>query len=233
MSDPCAVLVHGLWHGAWSWDPVRALLAERGIASVAVELAMITLEDDVASVRSVLDTMPGPVALVGHSYGGAVITAAGVHPAVRQLIYIAAFQLDEGESISRVRPDLGIAATGLGAALRFSADGSQVSLDPRSTRELLYQQADVTAARAAIERLRPVGRALFSARPSAIAWHDVASSYAICTADRCVAPQLQQAMAARATRSVHWPSDHTPLLSQPHSVAELIATDAQSGALSA
>src|SRR5438128_1156801 len=115
-----------MWHGRWAWDPVRPLLSDAGVSSVAAELPMTSLAEDVAAVRRLLDAAREPVVLAGHSYGGAVITAAGAHPAVSQLVYLAAFALDEGESVSRVLPTLGIAPTRLSEALRLSDDGRAV-----------------------------------------------------------------------------------------------------------
>lgn len=216
------VLVHGLWHGAWSWDGVRAELADAGVDSAAVELPMTSLADDVAAVRAELDADPRPVVLVGHSYGGAVITAAGLHAAVRHLAYVAAFQLDAGESISRVLPEREIPETELGAALTFSTDGQRIGIDPVRAPALLYGQADPATVGPAIARLRTVVRGLFSARPDEIAWHTVPSTYAVCTEDRCVAPDLQRAMAERAGERLEWASDHSPSLSHPQLVADLI-----------
>jgi pimeloyl-ACP methyl ester carboxylesterase len=218
------VLVHGLWHGAWSWDRVRSELASRGVDSVAVELPMTSLDDDVAAVVAVLDETDGPVLLAAHSYGGAVITAAG-HPSVGGLVYVAAFQLDVGESISRACPDVDVAPTALSGALRFSADGAWVSLDPTAGRALLYGQAPDDDATRALARMRPAARSLFSARAPSAAWRKVPSVYAVCAQDRCVAPQLQTAMARRATRRVRWPSDHSPHVSHPELVAALLAEE--------
>src|SRR4249920_292329 len=95
------VLVHGAWHGAWCWEPVVDGLCARGIDVVAVDLpghgedrgTLTDLHGDAARVREVLDQLEAPVVLVGHSYGGAVITEAGVHPNVHQLVYVAAFAI--------------------------------------------------------------------------------------------------------------------------------------------
>lgn len=218
------VLVHGLWHGAWSWDLVRARLD--GIDCVAVELPMTALDNDVATVRQALDALPGPAVLVAHSYGGAVITAAGEHPAVSALVYLAAFQLAPGESISRAVPEAGVPPTGLSEALRFSPDRSEVRVDPELGRNLLYGKADPGLADAQLARTRPVARALFSATVGASAWQQRPSSYVVCTEDRCVAPDLQRAMAARATHSLEWPADHTPMVSDPDRVARFLAEQA-------
>jgi pimeloyl-ACP methyl ester carboxylesterase len=219
------VLVHGLWHGSWSWDLVRAALTSRGVDSLAVDLPMTAFEDDVAVVTDALSHAPAPVVLAGHSYGGAVITGAASAGTVSRLVYIAAFQLDAGESIARVLPGQPFPDTRLGSALRFSADGAQVDLDPVAAPEILYGQAPPGLAEAVVPRLRPAARSLFAARASAVAWREVGSTYVVCAADRCVAPELQRAMARRAARRVERPSDHTPLLSHPDRVADLLAEE--------
>ncbi len=145
MTAPVAVLVHGLWHGAWCWDAVRAALIGRGV-------------DSVAATRAVLDARGRPVVLVGHSYGGAVVTAAGVHPPVHELVYVAAHQLDEGESVNRTRY-AELPGTRLGEALPVSGD--TVDLDPVIGPRLLYGEAPTAVAVAATARLRPVHRSVF------------------------------------------------------------------------
>src|SRR3954470_8178352 len=100
------VLVHGAWHGAWCFDRVLPLLEKAGVSAVAVDLPghgadpgpVTDLHGDADRVRSALDGIAGDAVLLGHSYGGAVITEAGVHPAVRHLVYLCALALDAGES---------------------------------------------------------------------------------------------------------------------------------------
>ncbi|MGY1712005.1 alpha/beta fold hydrolase [Geodermatophilus sp. SYSU D00758] len=222
-STPAAVLVHGLWHGAWSWDAVRAALADRGVDAVAVELPLTDLATDTRAVLDALDGLDRPAVLVGHSYGGAVVTAAGVHPAVRELVYLAAFCLDEGESVSRVLPDQEHPQTRLGEALRVDRERDEVALDPELGPALLYPDAPPDAAAAAAARLRPVGRAVFRGTPEAVAWRTVPSTYVVCTADEVVHPELQRAMAARATRRLEWAGGHCPTVSRPDDVAALVA----------
>ena len=223
MAEVGAVLVHGLWHDAWAWDAVRARLEAVGVPSAAVELPLTGLEDDVAATIATLDRFGKPAVLVGHSYGGAVVTAAGGHPHVTQLLYLAAFQLAEGESVGRTLPDLDIPPTGLGEALRFSADGQQVSVDPALATGLFYADAPAVAAAAAVARLRPVHRSVFRGVPATIGWRATPSTYVVCADDRAVHPDLQRAMAQRATTRLEWPGGHSPALTRPGEVATLIA----------
>ncbi len=224
MAEVGAVLVHGLWHGAWAWDSVRARLEAAGVPSAAVELPLTSLEDDVAATVATLERFGRPAVLVGHSYGGAVVTAAGGHPHVTQLLYLAAFQLAEGESVSRTLPERNIPPTGLGDALRIGADGRRVSIDPALAAGLLYSDAPAVAAAAAVARLRPVELAVFRGVPDTIGWRRTPSTYVVCADDRVVHPDLQRAMAERAGDRHEWPGGHSPALSRPAAVADLIAT---------
>jgi pimeloyl-ACP methyl ester carboxylesterase len=216
-----AVLVHGLWHGAWCWDGVRTALAARGVDSLAVELPLTDLAADTAATVQALDRFGRPAVLVGHSYGGAVVTGAGTHPLVRELVYVAAFQLDDGESVSRTRPGRELPDTRLAEAMRVGGD--EIGLDPELGRVLLYGDAAPDVAADAIARLRPVHRMLFRGVPEQIAWRTVPSTYVVCAADEVVHPQLQRAMAERATRTVEWPCGHSPAATRPDVVADLVA----------
>jgi pimeloyl-ACP methyl ester carboxylesterase len=221
-----AVLVHGLWHGAWVWEQVQERLTDAGIASVAVQLPLISLRIDEAAARETLRGFDGPVVLVGHSYGGAVITGAGPFPSITHLVYLAAFQLDEGESVSRTLPHLDVPATRLGEALRF--DDDLVHLDPQLAAELMYNGVPAQVTADAVARLRPVHRSVFSGTPGMVAWRTIESTYVVCTDDLTVHPDLQRAMANRATRRIEWDCGHSPAAARPDQVAELIIAAARS-----
>ena len=99
------VLVHGAWADGSSWAKVIPLLEERGLHVVAVQNPLTSLADDVAATKRIIDAQDGPVVLVGHSYGGAVITEAGNNPKVARLVYVAAFGPDTGESLGTTAKD--------------------------------------------------------------------------------------------------------------------------------
>jgi pimeloyl-ACP methyl ester carboxylesterase len=154
--DRSVVLVHGAWHGGWAWERVVPLLATAGVECLALDLPghgvdagpLGDLYTDVARVHETLDQSNSDVVLVGHSYGGAVITEAGVHPAVQHLVYIAAFALDVGESCVSAataevesgqishdgRPNLGDGF--------IMSSGDMINLDPSSAAECLYNDCD-------------------------------------------------------------------------------------------
>ena len=141
-----------------------------------------------------------------------MVTGAGTHPLVRELVHVAAFQLDEGESVSRTRfgdlPD-----TRSGEAMAVSGD--EVHLDSVLGPRLLYGDAAPDMATAAA-RLRPVSRLVS-------AWRSVPSTYVVCAEDEVVHPGRQRAMASRLTRTVEWPCGHSPVATRPGAVADLVA----------
>jgi len=218
------ILVHGLWHGGWVWDAVRRDLDRAGVVSRVVELPMTDLASDITVTRRALDEFDRPAVLVGHSYGGAVTTGVGTHSHVAQLLYLAAYQLAEGESVGRTLPDLGVPPTRLADALRFSDDGEVVTLDPGLAAELLYGDAPEQIATAAVGRLRPVRRAVFRGVPEQIGWRHRPSTYVVCTDDLMVHPDLERAMAERATTRQEWPGGHSPMMTRPGAVADLITS---------
>ncbi len=218
------VLVHGAWHGAWCWDRVTSLLECAGVRAVAVDLpssgsAGVTLDDDVARVCDALDALADDAVLVGHSYGGAVVSGAGVHPAVAHLVYLTAFALDRGESAAE--NDLeGGAGSALDEAIRVG-DGV-LTLDPEFAAGALFHDCPEPIARAAVDRLRPQSLQALRGKVGAAAWREKPASYVVCTDDRALPVALQRAAAARIGRSIDWPTSHSPFLSRPELLAELL-----------
>lgn len=232
-----AVLVHGAWHGGWCFERVVRLLETRGVESVSLDLPghgadpgpFTDLAGDAARVSATLDHLSGPVVLLGHSYGGAVITAAGGHPLVRHLVYLAAFAIDADESCRGAatgapgaelishdgRPDLG-------AALTFHDDGT-TTIDPREVHECLYNDCDDATVAWAVERLGPQPMGNLGESPARIAWRERPSTYVVCARDNMVHPDLQRILARRCTNAVEWDASHSPFASQPALVADLVA----------
>jgi pimeloyl-ACP methyl ester carboxylesterase len=224
-SRPAAVvLVHGAWHGAWCWEKVLPLLADAGVPALAVDLADPDgrpgdLRADAAAVCRALDTIAGPAVLCGHSYGGMVVTEAGVHPAVAHLVYLAAFVAGVGTSLrDLLSPDPGW----LRLEVVVGDDG--LTRPDETTIERLYHDCRPADADAARARLRLQHRRGFAQPLSAAAWESVPSTYAVCAEDRAVDPAAQRWMAARVgSETVEWPTGHSPFLSRPDLVAGLIA----------
>jgi pimeloyl-ACP methyl ester carboxylesterase len=228
------VLVHGAWHGAWAWERVIPLLTSAGVTCIALDLPghgvdggpLGDLSTDVDRVREVLDGVVGEVVLVGHSYGGAVITEAGLHPAVRHLVYVAAFALDAGEScVSAAEMAAGTISyegrPNLGAGFTIDEEG-MVTLDPSTAKECLYNSCDPDAVAWALAQLGPHPLITLQTAPNGIAWRTKPSTYVVCGDDMAVHPDLQRMMARRCSRQVEWPTDHSPFLCRPDLVAELL-----------
>ena len=180
-------------------------------------------------MTSVLDSLDGPVVLVGHSYGGAVVTEAGAHERVEHLVYIAAFNLDEGESVGRAAADDPLTAhidhsgrPNLRAALTSDDGGETTSVVASLAAQLFYNDCTAEAATRATARLGRQRMANFSDRIAAIAWRGRPSTYVVCRDDNCVHPDLQRILARRATTSIEWPTGHSPFLSQPELVAPVL-----------
>ena len=217
------VLVHGAWHGAWCWDLVVRRLDDAGVPNVAVDNPSVelksTLHDDADHVRLVLDEIDGPVVLVGHSYGGAVITDAGAHDAVDHLVYIAAFALDVDESCME---NALLGEVGLDLISAFKIDDGVISLDPDGARAAFYHDCPDEVAAASVGLLRAQSLNAMAGVARSIAWRAKASTYVVCTDDRAVPVEMQRSAAARATTVVEMPTSHSPFLSRPELVADLL-----------
>jgi len=229
VGERSVVLVHGAWHGAWCWEAVLEGLAAAGVRAAAADLPSVTrgsveVADDADHVRGVIESVGGPVVLIGHSYGGAVVTDAGTHPAVEHVVYIAAFALAEGESVT-ANGLTGGEEMDLGDALRF--DGDVVHVDPKRATELFYHDCPPAVAAVAVARLRPQSIAAMTSCPRSIAWRTKPSTYALCTDDRVVPVTLQRSSAARVPEVVEWPTSHSPFLSRPELVVDLCRDLAQ------
>jgi pimeloyl-ACP methyl ester carboxylesterase len=225
------VLVHGAWHGAWCWEKVVALLDDAGVRSIAVDLPghganrepLSDLSGDAAALRGVLDGIDRAV-VCGHSYGGAVVSeGAAEHPAVEHLVFLTAFPLAPGESLTSaaagaVAPDDG--RSDLGPAMRFHDDA--MTLDPELAVTALYADCPDGDAVDAAARLGPEKRFDQGNVATRAAWQLTPSTYVVCTEDRAVTPALQRALARRCTTSVEWPTSHSPFLSRPELVADLL-----------
>jgi pimeloyl-ACP methyl ester carboxylesterase len=214
------LLVHGAFADGSSWSKVIPLLLNRGLKITAVGIPLTSFADDVAATRRAIATQDGPTILVGHSYGGVVITEAGNDPKVAGLVYVAAFAPDAGQSIGEISKDYAKPA-GLDE-LRPQPDGFLL-LSPKGVQEDFAQ--DLTPSeKALLIAVQPqtVG-AIFEAKPTAAAWRSKPSWYVVSSNDRMIAPEQEKAMAARIkAKTTVLPASHVSMLSQPAAVAKVI-----------
>jgi len=219
------VLVHGGFVDGSGWEDVYKTLKKDGYDVTIVQNPTISLEDDVAVTRRVLESQSGPVILVGHSYGGAVITEAGNHPKVAGLVYIAAFALDDGESVSSLIKD---PPPGAPVPPILPPQDGYLFLD-RSKFAASFA-ADVTAEKAAFmaDSQVPWGVGALSGTVSQAAWKTKPSWYLVATEDKMIPPPAQRFMSKRAGSTVtEEVGSHAIYVSQPNAVARLIETAAQ------
>ncbi len=214
------LLVHGAFVDGSGWQAVYDLLKADGFNVRIVQNPTITLEGDVATTTQLIDAQDGPVVLVGHSYGGAVITAAGTHDKVEALVYIAAFAPDKGESVSTLIAD---PPPGAPVPPILPPQDGFLFLD----RERFAQSfaGDVPAKEAAFmaDSQVPWGVDALMGVITDPAWRTKPSWYLVSSDDRMIPPPAQRAMAERAEATVtEAAGSHSIYVSQPAAVAELI-----------
>jgi pimeloyl-ACP methyl ester carboxylesterase len=240
MATSTIVLVHGTWHSGACFDLVVPGLEAAGVPVVALDLPSVggtadargglvagpeatfgDFADDVAATRRALDGFAeGSVVLVGHSRGGMVISEAGDHPAVRHLVYLAGFMAEPGEDTSDLLVDG--RANAVLAGTRPEPDGAHSHFDPEHGERTFYHDCSPERVAWANGRLRRQ-RASFPAQPGPVsAWRTVPTTYCVCTLDRTISPTVQRRWAARVGRSVEWPTSHSPFVSRPELVVDLL-----------
>jgi pimeloyl-ACP methyl ester carboxylesterase len=219
------VLVHGGFVDGSGWQGVYDLLKADGFNVSVVQNQTLSLESDVETTHNVLDLQDGPTILVGHSYGGAVITESGNHDRVAGLVYIAAFAPDAGESVNTL--------------IAYPAPGAPVPpiLPPQDGFLFLDREkfaasfaADIPAELAAFmaDSQVPWGVEALGGAVSEPAWRSKPSWYLVATDDRMIPPPAQRAMSERAGSTVvEAPGSHSIYVSQPQATADLIAQAAR------
>jgi pimeloyl-ACP methyl ester carboxylesterase len=225
MSNPTIVLVHGAFADASTWRRVYDHLARDGHTVLAPPNPLRGLSHDVSYVESLIDQLDGPVVLVGHSYGGAVITVAGSSDNVAGLVYVAGVVPDEGESVNDLQGRFPSLAMGPLVRPAELADGSvEISIDPARFPGVFG--ADLPADDAAFRAIsqRPVAATAFDDPATAAAWREKPSWAVFGTGDRPVAPELQRFSYNRAGSKVTEVdgASHLVMLSQPEIVAGVI-----------
>ena len=212
------VLVHGAFADGSSWNKVIRLLQAKDYNVTAVQQPLTSLEDDVAITRHVLSMQEGPAVLVGHSYGGVIITVAGNAPNVAGLVYIAAYAPDEGESISELKAHADSAPGG--AHVRPDNQG-YIWIDRKAFPEFFAGDVDPEEARvmAAVQMPWKVP----ANKISNPAWRSRPSWYQISERDLMISPELQRFMAKRiGAKTISLAASHASPVSCPRQIADLI-----------
>ena len=218
------VLVHGAFVDASGWKPVYDILTRDGYEVLVVQNPTVTLKDDVEATRQVIARASKPVVLVGHSYGGAVITEAGADPKVRSLVYLAAFAPDVGETVFELatRPTPGEE----GAPLLPPSDGFLL-VDPAKFPAAFAPDVDPVTTRFMAASQVPWGLGAVQAKIAKAAWKDKPVRFMLTTRDHMVPPSTQRFLATRAkAKIVEIQSSHAVMLAHPSEVAELIESAA-------
>ncbi|MGI5519856.1 alpha/beta hydrolase [Micromonospora sp. CA-259024] len=214
---PTLLLVHGAWHRPETWDLLRSELNARGYQSRVVKLPTTGpnprggMHDDAAVVRAAIEEIDGPVVVVAHSYGGIPVSegATGL-PKVQHLVYLAAYQLDQDESMFSFH----------GVPEPEDKEGLfPIIADPRNS---LYADVPDAEAEHAVSRLVDQRLRAFTDRVGEPAWHKIPSTYIIMDQDKAIPVPEQERMAARAGNIRRMPSSHSPFLSRPADLAALL-----------
>ena len=222
LDAPTVVIVHGAWVDATGWREVIALLQVKGLSVIAVQNPLSALADDVDAVTRALNHQPSPVVLVGHGYGGTVITQAGNHQSVAALVYVAACAPDVGESTADVQKDQ--LSPPFIAGFEVDAGGF-LHLAPDAVLEFLAHDLPATEGSVLAAAQQPIRASALLDRVTAAAWHTRPSWYAVTNEDRMISPALQREIASRINASVLVVrAGHLPFLSKPKETADVILT---------
>ncbi|MCC2958605.1 alpha/beta hydrolase [Massilia sp. IC2-477] len=219
-AKPSVVIVHGAFADGSDWAKVIPLLQAKGVKVTAVQNPLTSLADDVAATRRAIDSQPGKVVLVGHSWGGTVITEAGQHDKVGSLVYVAAFAPDAGKSTA----ETGAGYPAAPGSKRFVADKEGfLSLPEAAMREDFAQ--DLPRAQAAVMTATqgPIQAKAFGEKVSVAAWTSKPSWFIVSAQDRMIDPGLLRAMAGKiGAKTTEVQASHVPQQSRPAEVAKVI-----------
>jgi pimeloyl-ACP methyl ester carboxylesterase len=220
------VLVHGAWADGSSWSKLIPLLQAEGLHAVAVQNPLSSIAEDVASTNRLINMQDGPVLLVGHSYGGAVITEAGNNPKVAGLVYVAAFAPEEGETCG-------------GMAQKFPTppaysefkqiEDGYLMLTAKGVNESFAQDLTPEEKSLVFATQGATQSAILGTPIKAAAWHSKPSWFVIASNDRTIAPEQEISTAKRmGAKTITLPSSHVPMLSKPREVADFLIEAAAS-----
>ncbi len=213
------VLVHGAWADGSCWFEVIPLLQAQGFNVTSVQNPLTSLADDVAATRRVLAMQDGPTVLVGHSYGGTVVTEAGVDPKVTSLVYLAARAPDAGEDYTA------LAATYPTAPVRAGIEkhDGYLWLSPDAYVKHFAGDVPEKRAKALFATQQPISDTLFDGRTTVAAWRSKPSFYVVSSKDETTTPDLERFLAKRMkATTIELPSSHVSMISHPKEITALI-----------
>lgn len=215
------VLVHGAWANGSSWQKVIPVLTTQGIHVTAVELPLTSLADDVATVKRALVLESGPVLLVGHSYGGAVITEAGNDPKVAALLYVAAYAPDQGESALSLATQY---PTPVGDELRPDPSNAYYKLSEKGVHEDFAQDLSEVERNILFATQGPTGGAALGSPITTPAWRTKPTWFIVAAHDRVISPDLErfESQRMKATAVITLETSHVAMLADPLRVARFI-----------
>ena len=221
---PNVVLVHGGFVDGSGWQGVHELLVAEGYRVAVVQNPTVSLEADVTATKQVLDDLDGPVVLVGHSYGGVVVTEAGTDERVAAVVYIAAFAPDKDESVRTLIAD---PPPGAPVPPILPPRDGYLFLDREKFAASFAADLSPAQARFMADSQLPWGVGALEGAITDPAWRSRPSWYLVATDDRMIPPPAQRGMAERAGATItESPGSHSVYVSRPESVAELIKTAA-------
>ena len=218
---PSIVLVHGAFADASGWSKIIPILEKDGYEVTAVQIPLTSLPDDVATTKRVIDAQKGPTVVVGHSYGGAVITgAAAGNSNVKALVYVAAFAPDAGEPLGAVGSKF--AEPALNTALVPDAAGF-LYIDRAKFHDDFCKDVPAAEARIMAATQKPLNRSVFGASVVNAAWKTIPSWYIVSTEDHAINPDTERFYAKRANaKTTELKSSHVSFLSHPKEVVKVI-----------
>lgn len=218
------LLVHGAFADGSSWQKVIAILQSKGFDVIAVQNPTTSLADDVAVVRRTLETLDHPVVLAGHSWGGMVITEAGLDDKISALVYVSAFAPAVGESVNDLFA--GLPQPEWFASVAADSAGN-LRLSPEGIAKYFSQDLDAAESAVVAAVQTPFPAAANSEKVTVAAWEKKPSHYVVSAADRIIDPELQRSMAAKIGAVVtEVDGGHAAILSRPDEVAAAIAAAA-------
>ncbi len=220
-NKPTIVLIHGAWADGSCWQEVIPILQKSGCKVVAAQLPLVNFAEDVVFAKRVIEGQKGPVVVVGHSYGGAVITEAATKNAnIKALVFIAAFSPDFGESLKSLQERF--AQMPIGDAIVPSAAGF-LYLAPAKFHSVMAHDLPESQAAVLAAVQKPLFGASFATPIKDVAWKTIPSWFLISTADRAIDPKQQRFGAKRMGAHVtEVNASHLPMLSKPEEVAKII-----------